>query len=263
MGKNPIIGGMPLIDKRIIDTYIDVFIVFVFDLWCLLEVEFIYIVINKGTIINEYIARYIIAIKGLFGIISLYIHPMWVIDEKAIIDFSFVWFIPMAAPVNALITGMIMLSEFSVLGSIINIMIASGANFCQVDRIKHGIQDSELITGGNHAWHGTIPSLRIREISNKYTVMLLSWLFAFIHMADDIIRSNLDPSAWARKYLSIASDSWNLFDLIMIGIKDSILISKALHDISQLFLEVAITELRRSRVYISNINGERMLSIKI
>jgi hypothetical protein len=33
---------------------------------------------------------------------------------------------------------------------IVNIMMDSGASFCQVDRIIHDSQDSDVITDGNH-----------------------------------------------------------------------------------------------------------------
>jgi hypothetical protein len=46
--------------------------------------------------------------------------------------------------------------------------------------------------------------------------------------------------ACARKYLIIASDSWNLFDDFISGINASILISRAVHVRRRLFLEIAI-----------------------
>jgi len=56
-------------------------------------------------VIIEYIMRYIIDIAGLFGSINLDIHPMWVMDENAIMVLSFVWFIPIIAPISALMQG--------------------------------------------------------------------------------------------------------------------------------------------------------------
>lgn len=63
------------------------------------------------------------------------------------------------------------------------------------------------------------------------------------HIADDINSRNLEPRACAKKYFSIASISWNLFDEFIIGMNDSILISRAAHVISQLLLEIAISDL--------------------
>lgn len=45
---------------------------------------------KSGVIITEYRSKYTIVRIGLLGSISLDIHPMWVIDENAIIDLSFV-----------------------------------------------------------------------------------------------------------------------------------------------------------------------------
>jgi len=197
---------------------------------------------------TEYRSKYIIVRIGLLGSISLDIHPMWVIDENAIIDLSFVWFIPIAAPAIALIDGIIIKIDIGIL--VINIIIPSGANFCQVDRIKHDIHEIDDITDGNHIWHGIIPNFSISEISNIISMSRFIWLDS-IHIVDDVIKRILEPNAWARKYFSIASDSWNLFDLISNGMNDNMLISRAAQVISQLLLDRAINDLIIINIYIN------------
>lgn len=183
---------------------------------------------------------------------------MWVIDENAIIDLSFVWFIPIIAPVIALMHGIIM-KVYEVF--IINIIIDSGASFCQVDKIIHEIHESDVITEGNHTWHGTIPNFRIRDIRSINSIIdFLKYIS--VHIEEDIINKILDPSAWTRKYLSIASDSWNLLELFISGINDNILISIAVHVSSQLFLEIAISDLKIMIIYIRMENGEMLTYMK-
>jgi hypothetical protein len=84
---------------------------------------------------------------GLLGNNNLDIQPMWVIDENAIIDLSFVWFIPIMAPVMALMHGI----NINVVDNlVINIRIDNGASFCHVDRIMQEIHERDAITDGNH-----------------------------------------------------------------------------------------------------------------
>jgi len=141
-------------------------------------------------------------------------------------------------------------------------MIDSGASFCQVDKIRHDIHDSDVITDGNHIWHGTIPNLRSNEI-----ISIIVGIFVvrsiFIHIIDEDISKILDPKAWAKKYFNIASDSWYLFEFIIIGMNDNIFISSAVQVISQLLLEMAISDLEIIRRYISILNGEKAENIKI
>lgn len=44
-----------------------------------------------------------------------------------------------------------------------NDIIDSGASFCQVDRIRAGIHEIDVITDGYQKWHGAIPILMTRE----------------------------------------------------------------------------------------------------
>jgi hypothetical protein len=123
---------------------------------------------------------------------NLDIHPMWVIDENAIMDFIFVWFMPIIDPIMALITGRVIdsLDEF-----IVNVSTHIGANFCHVDRSIHEDQEIDVITDGNHIWQGAIPSLISIEVIREYMMSVLLMLRSYHHMAVDIIKKIDDPIA--------------------------------------------------------------------
>jgi len=48
---------------------------------------------------------------GLLIDIVLVIHPMWVMEEYAISDLNFDWFIPIIPPASALVEAKIMISS--------------------------------------------------------------------------------------------------------------------------------------------------------
>jgi hypothetical protein len=172
---------------------------------------------------------------------------MWVIDEKAIIDFNFVCLIPIVEPIRAFKVGISRIILWC--GLIVNTIIDKGASFCHVDRIVHDNQEIDDITEGNHMWHGAIPNLMSIDI---VSIVIRSDLFVSIiwsHSDDDAIKKIIDPIACAKKYLIIASDSWNLLDDFISGIKDSILISRAVQVNSKLFLEIAIIDLHIIIIY--------------
>lgn len=87
--------------------------------------------------------------RGLIITNSLVIHPMCVIDEYAIIDLIFLWFIPISPPIREFNEA----RRIMVLGvqhdCIIKAKIVSGPSFCQVDKIRQFIHDREVITDGN------------------------------------------------------------------------------------------------------------------
>lgn len=60
------------------------------------------------------------------------------------------------------------------------------------------------------------------------------------HKLKLVININLDPSAWAIKYLMVASVSWFIFEFISRGINLNMLISMDIHRNSQLVLDIAI-----------------------
>jgi len=173
---------------------------------------------------------------GFIMIKNLDIHPICVIDENAIIDFNLVWFIPIIDPIIALIIGM---EAASFDGIKINIKMDIGASFCHVDKIIQDVQEIEVITDGNHMWHGAIPNLISIEITNINIIRGL--LIIISHQSDDdVIRNIVDPTAWTKKYFSIASVSWNLLDDFSNGMNVNILISRAAHVNIRLFLDTAI-----------------------
>lgn len=140
-----------------------------------------------------------------------------------------------------------------------NDIIVKGPSFCQVDKIKHEIQDIDDITLGNHEWHGAIPSFR--RMARVRIRIVPYWNFDHIIDEDKIII--LDPSACARKYLVMASVSWNLFEDIIRGMKLNRLISMAHHNINQFWEEIIIRVLVISVDIRSEWNGDIQNVIKI
>lgn len=191
---------------------------------------------------------------------SLYIHPICVMEEAAIIDFNFVWLIPNEDPTKAFKPQIMDIIKIFVLFSR-NVKIDKGANFCQVVKIPQDIQDKEDITDGNQKWYGTIPNLiNIDDINININILFIGEVF---HIEVDDIKRILDPSAWARKYFSMASLSWNLLDIFINGINDSILISRADHVNNQLFLDIAIKDLMIITEYSIFVAGDNLVDIKI
>jgi len=77
----------------------------------------------------------------------LSIHPMWPIDEYAIIVRICLWFIPMTPPTRAF-TPATAIIKFIFFRGRRNARIERGASFCHVDRTRQEIHDSEAITEG-------------------------------------------------------------------------------------------------------------------
>jgi len=169
---------------------------------------------------------------------------MWVIDEYAIIVRKWDWFIPISPPSSALIIATVIIKVEHELFRI-NAKITNGASFCHVARIIHDVQDRDVITEGNQKWNGAIPSFsRIAAVSNIFMCAKDT-----VHCDNLVISINLDPSAWAMKYLMDASVSWLDFEWDISGINLSILISIAIHKKSQFVLASAIM------VLISKVNS--------
>jgi hypothetical protein len=110
-GKNPVRGGIPARDM-ISNGIIKYNVIFDFDEFSICEVEVIDILLkirNNGKIIIEYVIKYISVPICKFMDNMLVIHPMWVIEEYAIIDFNFLWFIPSRPPEMAFILEIIII----------------------------------------------------------------------------------------------------------------------------------------------------------
>ena len=115
----------------------------------------------------------------------------------------------------------------------------SGPNFCHVDKMRAGSHEIDVITEGYHIWHGAIPAF---NISDRNKITDIKWLgtLKLAHIDSLLIKSTLDPKAWARKYFTAASVSWNILVYIMIGINLNKFNSRAIHVNNQFELEIII-----------------------
>jgi len=93
--------------------------------------------------------KYIIVIIGLFIAIRLIIHPMWVMEEYAIIVRRWDWFMPSIPPITAFSPAKVNIT-YAVDWVKVNDIIINGASFCHVERIRAAIQEIEVITDGYH-----------------------------------------------------------------------------------------------------------------
>lgn len=137
--------------------------------------------------------------------------------------------------------------------------IVSGASFCHVVRIIHMNHEIDVITDGNQKWNGAIPSFNIiADIRIKFmngSEDIDQWLILDISII-------LEPSAWAIKYLIVASVSWLDFVFDIKGINLNILISIAIHKNIQLVLDRAIIDLIINEDKVRVINGLFRYDIK-
>jgi hypothetical protein len=180
------------------------------------------------------------------------IHPIWPIDEYARSGRKCVWFIPITPPIKAFILAVIASSILDSVLAIVIISKAKGASFCQVDRIKQFIHDSDAITEGYQKWHGAIPNLIniAAMIVHIEKFCITGW-----YVIDIPNSINIDPKAWDIKYLIEASVSWFDFDAIINGMKLNILISNIIHAINQLGLIKVKIVLIINIMYIAHKNG--------
>lgn len=192
--------------------------------------------------------KYAKAVHGKYDVLAAIIHPIWVIEENAIIDFIFVWVMPIIPPIITFMIEITIINFVNCIFMKVYIIIDSGAIFWMVLRIKHDHQEIDDITDGNHIWHGAIPSFIIIAV---IIIMVINHDVWLIHISLVDRRSRLEPSAWIRKYLIIASDSWKLEVLIISGINDNIFSSRPIHINNQLLEDkTIITDDGRSK-YIS------------
>ena len=181
--------------------------------------------------------KYIIDSLLWLALISATIQPRCVIDEYAIIERRWDWFSPISPPIKALTLARIIM----IVG--IDFIIKyermdKGASFCHVDRIRALFHLIDIIADGYHKWHGARPNLIIRDRSSLINIIEF---ILFIKKEDiDLMISNLDPSAWVKKYFTAASVSWNWLVYRIIGIKARRFSSSPIHSIIQLDLEIAI-----------------------
>lgn len=147
------------------------------------------------------------------------------------------WFSPISPPVKAFKLARIAINENDVF-IIINDIIDNGASFCHVDKTKAGIHSIDVITDGYHRWHGAMPILIISENINTIFILYIIWLDS--HSDILLIIKSLDPRAWTRRYFTEASVSWDVEDILIIGINEIKLSSIASQIINQFVLDRAI-----------------------
>lgn len=207
-----------------------------------------------GKIKNEYKIKYssdwILSVREM----SASIHPIWVMDEYARIVRNIDWFIPKAPPTIALMDAIIIIGTVVDVFVITNIMTDRGASFCHVDKINAECQEIDAIIDGYQVWQGAIPVFTIN--ASKITEYAKSVIGAAVYKYILPMSNRLDPRAWINKYLIHASVSWELVDENIIGINDSILTSRANHNIIQFLLDIAIKALEIIIRNIIMVNGD-------
>ena len=164
-----------------------------------------------------------------------------------------VWFSPIIPPIVVPLTAIRAVCFGIDLAMYENDSRISGAIFCHVDSKKQFIHDRDVITDGNHRWHGAAPNFSSRDVI-KIMAAILLFISALINMDDPSSRS-IDPRACDRKYLIAASVSWFDFDCSIIGINLSILISSITHAVNQLGAVAVNIVLVISIISIIEING--------
>lgn len=195
--------------------------------------------------------KYSMEIDGWLTIARDIIQLMWTKDEYANRARSLVWLTPISPPVKAVIREK---SRRGAAPENIKHSRTSGPSFCQVDNIKQVSQWDDDITWGNQKWKGAAPSLIRRLIISIRNIIVE---VADIYQIDvEYISSMLEPRAWIRKYLIVASVSWFVSDDEIIGIKDNILISSANHINNQFELLITIKVLITKVDVISSLNGK-------
>lgn len=192
------------------------------------------------------------------------IHDIWPIEEYANSGRRLVWFIPPIPPTRAPNKIENKITGFDELLNI-NKKISIGLIFCHEIRTSAiGHLNFDIIIG-NHQWHGVIPSF-IRSLINKVVKIKLFekivsvWKFWIIII--EIIK--VEAQAWVKKYLVVASVSWFIEGVIIIGMNDKRFSSKPIHIINHLLVEIEIIvprirveENRKIKGKEDNIKGER------
>jgi hypothetical protein len=107
-----------------------------------------------------------------------------------------------------------------------------------------------------------MPIFKISAQNSNRNIRLLG-VVRLNHRDILLIRRILDPNAWARKYLTAASVSWNFFELIRIGINLKRFSSIAAHRKIQFLDDRAISVLVIIIDADKIINGDSENNIKI
>lgn len=180
---------------------------------------------------------------GLYDRIAS-IHPIWAIDEYAIILRSWVWFSPPQPPTAIDISDIIERRFMLMRGEIIY-KIDKGASFCHVNKINPDIRGIPWVTSGTQKWNGDSPNFIVRA-----NVIIIDAVVLFNFIIDQwpeynrlviaaIIRS-MDAVAWVRKYFVAASVDRGLCCFVNSGIIASMFISNPTQVINQWELVITI-----------------------
>lgn len=158
------------------------------------------------------------------------------IDEYAMILRNVLWVKPEMEPTIALVV-IIIIKIFSVMKfTELFIKITKGANFWITKSNLTDFHDKPFITEGNHWWKGA-PATFIMSASTMSRIVV--GLVVVVKLSI-LIRMIAEAILWMRKYFK-AHSLWYLLFLLMIrGIKTIMLISKAVHIISQEWVEIII-----------------------
>lgn len=151
------------------------------------------------------------------------IQPICPTDEYAKRGRSWVWLIPPTPPTNLPNDAT---NKIKVVWArmFLYIKIVIGAIFCHVDRSIHNGHEILLITKGNQKWHGAAPILINNAV--KIRKPLIFSLFTIDESENIINLLNApnkripEPIACAKKYLTAASVSRIIDDLVTNGINE-------------------------------------------
>lgn len=173
---------------------------------------------------------------------TVVIHPRWAIEENAMIFRSCVWFSPFHPPirvdVSPNVSRRVVFRDWAVKKS-----SDSGANFCQVVRIRAVVVDVPCSTSGSQKWNGARPSLMARAVVRIVHEILLDicvmshWpsVQALVMLEN---RISVEAVACVRKYLVAASIARGWCCLAINGTMAKVLISNPVQARIQWLLEI-------------------------
>lgn len=128
---------------------------------------------------------------------------------------------------------------------------AIGANFCQVDKIKHVIKLSPWSTSGIQRWNGAIPSFMasaiVSIIEGRWVCILIIVHSPVNHaLIVDENKIRADADAWIKKYLVAASIARGWWSFVISGMIASVLISRPIQARNQwLLINVSVVPMER------------------
>lgn len=172
------------------------------------------------------------------------IHPMFAIDEYAIIFRNWVWFSPPQPPIIMEAVAIKTNRNFEWLLDV-RIMRLIGANFCHVAIMRAIFKVVPCMTSGNHRCIGASPIFIQRAmVSVVQAIGFVSCVMSHVpkyqalRVLENIISK--DAPVWARKYLVVASVARGWCDFEISGMMAIILISNPSQASNQWLLFIVI-----------------------